>query len=134
MCIIPGNELNSPRLPTSHCVVFSSFFKLKPNYYSTIGTGEIIPERTLSSTSPTESRKRIVFIVIYILGGMALIAMSFNSSKCFHFFPFSLSHYLHHSFFRSLSLSLTIFFLFVFFPLSIFLKKKQTGNGYGLHF
>ncbi|KAH9501843.1 hypothetical protein DERF_012654 [Dermatophagoides farinae] len=59
---------------------------------STIGFGDILPEKTLSSSSSTtiattttvnqpsqtESKKRIIIIVIYILGGMTLVAMSFN--------------------------------------------------------
>lgn len=46
---------------------------------STIGFGELIPEKSLSSDE-TESRKRIILIVIFIIGGMSLISMSFNIS------------------------------------------------------
>ena len=47
--------------------------------FSTIGFGDIIPEKTLSSNQ-TESKKRIILIVLYILGGMALVAMNCNIS------------------------------------------------------
>ncbi|OTF70206.1 potassium channel subfamily K-like protein [Euroglyphus maynei] len=54
---------------------------------STIGFGDILPEKTLSSMAnenETESKKRIIIIVLYILGGMTLVAMSFNLSKYYY--------------------------------------------------
>ncbi|UXI14636.1 potassium channel subfamily K member 18-like [Sarcoptes scabiei] len=44
---------------------------------STIGYGDILPEKTITSNQ-IESKKRIIIVVLYILGGMALVAMSFN--------------------------------------------------------
>lgn len=44
---------------------------------STIGFGDIIPEKSLTANQ-TESKKRIILVVLYVLGGMTLIAMSFN--------------------------------------------------------